>query len=68
MDPVGKQKRIASSDYRENFQKCLDNGGAKKSYDGISYPKATHAAREGRLESRWQGTVKGGTTHKKGAR
>lgn len=63
MDPIGPQKKIKSDEYRVNFQKVLDNGGSKKDYDGISFPKSTRAADEGKLEDRWQGKVKGKIKH-----
>lgn len=68
MDPVGKQKRIPSNEYHVSWQKLVSNdtkgGGAKDKYDGNRNMKSgTHPAREGKLESKWQGTVKGGTKH-----
>lgn len=64
MDPIGKQKRIKSDQYHEGFEKLLDKGGAKSKYEGDRNMRSgTHPAREGKLESKWQGTVKGKTTH-----
>lgn len=73
MDPIGKQKKIASSDYHVGFQKMLDGGGAKEKYDGQRNMKS--GTRKGDTPKfagygEFQGTTKGATTHtyKKGGK
>lgn len=64
MDPIGRQKKIKSDSYRETKEKLINGGGAKSKYVGErNMSSGTHRASEGKLESKWQGTVKGKTTH-----
>lgn len=68
MDPIGRQKKIASSEYRQGFQKLVSGGGAKKNYDGISFPKSTRAADSlSPTNAKMQGKVSGKHTHTYGA-
>jgi len=61
MDPVGKQSKIPSNEYRKTFEKKLSGGGAKSNYDGISFPSSTRKASAS--DSKWQGKVRGATKH-----
>ncbi len=64
MDPIGIQKKIKSNEYHPGFQKIIDGGGAKSKYQGErNMSSGTRKATEGKLESKWQGVVKGKTTH-----
>lgn len=64
MDPIGQQKKIKSNELRVRIQKLEDGGGAKSKYSGDrNMSSGTHPARDGKLESDWQGTVKGATKH-----
>jgi hypothetical protein len=64
MDPIGTQKKIKSDSYRYAFQKKVDGGGSCKD-GGFNKSSGTRSSEGGKLESRWQGTTKGKTTHKK---
>lgn len=48
--------------YRETFQKNLD-GNFKSKGGGFNTKSGTTAAKEGKLESDWQGKTKGATKH-----
>lgn len=61
---TGKQNKVSGGEHHVGFAKLLSGGGAKKNYDGISMSGGKKAAEGGKLESRWQGTTKGKTTHK----
>lgn len=64
MDPIGNQKKIKDGQYHAGFQKILDNGGAKDKYDGQRNMKSgTNKFEAGKVESEWQGKVKGATKH-----
>ena len=45
------------------MQKKISGGGAKKNYDGISYPRSTRSADDPKSEDKWQGKVKGHIKH-----
>ena len=63
MDPVGVQKKIAGSDYRETFQKKLDQKVGNLD-GGFNTKSGTRKADgDGVGEADYQGTVKGKTTH-----
>ena len=63
-DPIGVQKKIKSNEYHVGWEKLLDGGGAKKSYGGgFNKKSGTWKNPGGKLESEWQGKVKGGTKH-----
>lgn len=67
-DPIGKQGKIKSDEYHPGFQKLVDGGGSKSKYDGDrNMSSGTRAAHDGKLESKWQGSVKGKTKHTYGA-
>ena len=64
MDPIGPQKKIKSNQHNERFEKLVDGGGAKNRYEGErNMSSGTRGADKGRMEGKWQGTVKGKTKH-----
>lgn len=62
MDPIGPQKKIASSSHNVSKQKNLD-AKVPDLDGGFNSKSGTHSAADGKLESRWQGTVRGKTKH-----
>ena len=62
MDPIGSQKKIDGSQHNVSKQKNLDKkvGGLD---GGFNTKSGTRKADNGKLESGWQGKVKGKITH-----
>jgi hypothetical protein len=67
MDPIGKQKKIASNEYHPRFQKIIDGGGAQEKYQGQrNMSSGTREAVKGKVESEWQGKKKANVVYKHG--
>ncbi len=60
-DPIGKQGKIPSSEYRQTKQKLVDTKAKQTSNYGSN--KGTRSADTPTIEGRWQGTTKRNTTH-----
>lgn len=64
MDPVGPQKKIKSNQYHEAWQKLIEGGGGDGSYGGgFNKKTGTRTTYKAKDYYKYQGTVKGATTH-----
>ena len=66
-DPVGRQKRISGDNYRQSFQKLVDDPAPKNLDGGFNKKSGTRGADIKTTPSKvkdWQGKSGGNTTHK----